>query len=52
MPAYNYYPTKIFISRLKKIKRKDPPGHNRSHEVIFFEVYHKNELKKLKDTDL
>jgi len=116
MPTYTYYPTKYFIARLKKIKRKDPQGHSRIHEVIerlletpdaadgkmtsthhgrfkkyvgrrdyriiyyycelcrkqnkrleekcghceivqdnsviFFEVYHKNELKKLKDTDL
>jgi len=116
MPPYSYYPTRYFIARLKKIKRKDPLGHSRIQEVIerlletpdaadgrmvgihhgrfkkyvgrrdyriiyyycelcrkqnkrleekcghceivqdnsviFFEVYHKNELKKLKDTDL
>ena len=115
MPFYSYYPTHNFIVRLKKIKRRDPQGHDRIHEVIerllenpddadgrmhgihhgrfkkyvgrreyrliyyycelcrkqnrhleekcghceivqdnsviFFEVYHKNEMKKLRNTD-
>jgi hypothetical protein len=115
MPTYTYYPTKNFIVRLKRIKRRDPQGHDRIHEVIarllenpddadgrmhgihrgrfkkyvgrreyrliyyycelcrrqnkhreekcghcemvqdnsviFFEVYHKNEMKKIRDSD-
>ncbi len=34
MPLYTYYPTKYFTSRLKKIQRKDPPGHRRIQEVL------------------
>ncbi len=115
MPSYIYYSTKYFASRLQRIKRKDPSGHRRIHEVlqrlldnpdsadgrmtgihhgrfkkyvgrrdyrliyyycelcrkqnkrleeqcghcskvqdnsvIFFEVYHKNEMKNLRDSD-
>ncbi len=34
MSVYTYYPTKNFTVRLKKIKRRDPPGHSRIHGVI------------------
>lgn len=34
MPSYLYYPTKYFAVRLEKIKRRDPQGHSRIHEVI------------------
>ena len=34
MSLYTYYPTKYFTVRLKKIKRRDPQGHNRIQEVI------------------
>ncbi|MBW2502655.1 MAG: toxin [Deltaproteobacteria bacterium] len=34
MPTYTYYPTKNFTARLEKIKRRDPQGYSRIHEVI------------------
>ena len=34
MPLYTYYPTEYFTVRLKKIKRRDPNGYTRIHEVI------------------
>ncbi len=115
MPLHIYYPTRHFAIKLKRIKRKDPNGHDRIQDVIvrildypheadgkmvgvhhgrfkkyvgrrdyriiyyfckicrkmkkrqeerceeceimkdntvvFFDVYHKNEVKKIKDTD-
>ena len=31
---FKYYPTRNFVQKLKKISRKDPPGHNRIKDVI------------------
>ena len=34
MSTYKYYPTRNFIARLEKIRKKDPAGHQRILEVI------------------
>jgi len=34
MPLYTFYPTRNFTVSLKKIKRRDPPGHRRIYGVI------------------
>ena len=31
---FNYHPTRRFLQKLKKVSRRDPPGHNRIMEVV------------------